>query len=103
MAIHRPGTDTTAERYDGLARLDHPTAELVEADLGDGRYPSEPVLAPDADNPDRHWLISVLYDGNADAGEVWIFDAAALGEGPVCVLALPGVVPLSFHGCWQGA
>lgn len=105
MAIHRVGTDTTAERYDGLARFDHtaaglPGLELVEADLGDGRYPSEPIIAADADG-EHHWLISVVYDGNADTGEVWIYDAAALAAGPVCVLGLPDVVPLSFHGCWR--
>jgi carotenoid cleavage dioxygenase-like enzyme len=103
LAAHRPGTDTTAERYDTLACFDHVHDRLELADLGDGRYPSEPVIAPDADDPTRLWLISVVYDGNADAGEVWVFDAAALPAGPVCVLALPEVVPLSFHGCWRPA
>jgi carotenoid cleavage dioxygenase-like enzyme len=103
MAAHRAGTDTTAERYDGLACFDYLNDRLEEADLGDGRYPSEPLVVSDADDPARLWLISVVYDGNADAGEVWIYDAAALGAGPRCVLALPDVVPLSFHGCWRPA
>ncbi|MGD2020821.1 MAG: carotenoid oxygenase family protein [Thiohalocapsa sp.] len=103
MAAHRTGTDTTAERYDTLACYDHTADHFLEADLGDGRYPSEPVVVPDAEDPERLWLLSVVYDGNADAGEVWIFDAAALADGPVCVLALPEVVPLSFHGCWRPA
>ncbi|WP_295543571.1 carotenoid oxygenase family protein [uncultured Thiohalocapsa sp.] len=103
MAAHRPGTETTAERYDTLACFDHVHDHLTLADLGDGRYPSEPVVVPDAEDPSRHWLISVVYDGRADAGEVWIYDAAALAAGPVCILALPDVVPLSFHGCWRPA
>ena len=103
LAAHRPGTDTTAERYDSLACFDHAHDRLEIADLGDGRYPSEPVVVPDADDPARLWLLSVVYDGNADAGEVWVFDAGALPAGPVCVLALPDVVPLSFHGCWRPA
>ncbi|WP_295879239.1 carotenoid oxygenase family protein [uncultured Thiohalocapsa sp.] len=103
MAAHRSRTDTTAERYDTLACYDHAADRLTEADLGDGRYPSEPVVVPDAEDPDRLWLLSVIYDGNADAGEVWIFDAAALADGPACVLTLPDVVPLSFHGCWRPA
>ena len=102
VAIHRRGTDTTAERYDALARFDHARGEVVEANLGDARYPSEPIIAPDA-NGKRHWLLSVVYDGNDDASEVWVFDAAAMDVSRVCVLALPGVVPLSFHGCWQPA
>ncbi len=101
MAAHRPGTDTTAERYDALVCFDQAHERLDLADLGDGRYPSEPVVVPDADDPARHWLVSVVYDGNADAGEVWIYNAAALADGPACVLALPDVVPLSFHGCWR--
>ncbi len=103
MATHRAGTDTTAERYDGLACFDHAADRFIEADLGAGRYPSEPIIAPDADEPGRHWLVSVVYDGNADAGEVWVFDADRLDDAPACVLALPEVVPLSFHGCWRAA
>jgi all-trans-8'-apo-beta-carotenal 15,15'-oxygenase len=112
MAIHRLGTDTTAERYNGLACLEHAAvglpgadmmaAELVEADLGEGRYPSEPIIAADADGK-QHWLISVVYDGNTETSEVWIYEAAALAAGPVCVLGLPAVVPLGFHGCWRAA
>jgi carotenoid cleavage dioxygenase-like enzyme len=101
MAAHRPGTDTTAERYDTLACFDHVYDRLELADLGDGRYPSEPVVVPDADDPARHWLLSVVYNGKSDTGEVWIHDAARLADGPACVLALPDVVPLSFHGCWR--
>jgi carotenoid cleavage dioxygenase-like enzyme len=104
MAVHRRDSDSTAERYDGLARFDHRTGRLAEADFGGGRYPSEPALAPDAaseSEPARHWLITVVYDGNTDAGEVWVFDAGDLEAGPVCVLGLPDVVPLGFHGCWH--
>lgn len=100
MVLHRAWTDTTAERYDGLARFDHERGLLEEADLGDARYPSEPIVALDA-RDGREWTITVIYDGQADASEVWVFDGGALPAGPVCRLALPRVIPLSFHGCWQ--
>jgi carotenoid cleavage dioxygenase-like enzyme len=103
MAAHRIGTDTTAERYDTLACYDHVANLFTEADLGDGRYPSEPNVVADADDPSRHWLISVIYDGGEDVGEAWIYDAERLADGPACVLALPEVVPLNFHGCWRPA
>jgi all-trans-8'-apo-beta-carotenal 15,15'-oxygenase len=32
-----------------------------------------------------------------------VFDADRLDDAPVCVLALPDLVPLSFHGCWRAA
>ncbi len=100
LIAHRANTDTTAELYDTLACFDYAKGQLIEADLGDGRYPSEPIVVPDKDGVHR-WLLSVVYDGNADASEVWIFDAAALPDGPVCVLGLPGVVPPGFHGGWR--
>jgi carotenoid cleavage dioxygenase-like enzyme len=102
LVAHRSRTDPTVERYDTLACFDHARGALVEADLGDGRYPSEPILVSDAEAA-RQWLISVVYDGGEERSEVWVFDAAALPAGPACRLALPEVVPLSFHGCWRGA
>ena len=102
LVAHRPGTDTTAERYDAIACFDYTEGALIEADLGDGRYPSEPMIVPDADGT-RQWLLSVVFDGNADRSEVWIFDADALTAGPVCILPLPAAVPLGFHGCWRTA
>jgi carotenoid cleavage dioxygenase-like enzyme len=103
LACHRTQTDSTVERYDALGCFDHAAATWTEADLGDGRYPTEPMVVPDANDPRRHWLLSVVYDGHADASEVWVFDADALAAGPVCVLALPEVVPIGFHGCWRPA
>ncbi|WP_200347954.1 carotenoid oxygenase family protein [Halochromatium glycolicum] len=103
MAAHRAGTDTTAERYDALACFDHAHNRLDEADLGGGRYPSEPIVVPDANDPTRLWLLSVIYDGHSDRGEIWIYDASQLADGPECVLALPEPIPLSFHGCWRPA
>ncbi len=102
FAIHRRGTDTTTERYDAIGCFDHVREHLLEADLGDARYPSEPVLAPDTGS-DRHWLLTLVYDAAADRGDIWVFDAARLDEGPVCVLGLPQPIPLGFHGCWNGA
>jgi carotenoid cleavage dioxygenase-like enzyme len=102
FALHRRGTDPTAERYDAIGSFDHATGALAEAHLGDARYPSEPILAPDADGA-RHWLLILVYDGNAHASEVWVFDADRLDDGPACVLGLPKVIPLGFHGCWNPA
>lgn len=107
LTVHRQHTDTTAERYDALGCFEHRTGELLEVELDDGRYPSEPIIASDAvkdaGGSCHQWLLSVVYEGTTDASQVWIFDAAALDAGPVCVLSLPEVVPLGFHGCWRTA
>ena len=102
VAMHRAESDPTVQRYDALARIDVESGEQTEADLGGGRYPTEPIVAADRDGA-RRWVLSVVYDGRADASEVWVLDADRLDAGPVCVLGLPSVVPLGFHGHWRAA
>lgn len=103
LILHRQGVDTSLEIFGAIARFDHKTDTLTEADLGENRYPSEPIYAPDAENPQQGWVITVVYDGNTDSSEVWVYDADRLDEEPVCKLALPSVIPHSFHGTWKPA
>lgn len=104
VVMHRRGTDPARERYDTLASIDPASGRVSEADLGHGRYPTEAVLAADAEaGPRRHWLLTLVYDGHAHASEVWVFAAERLDDGPVCVLGLPRVIPIGFHGCWHPA
>jgi carotenoid cleavage dioxygenase-like enzyme len=103
LSVHRQGTDTRTEIYDAIARFDHQTGMLTEADLGCDRYPTEPIYAPDADQPGQGWILTVVYDGDTNTSEVWIFDADGLDREPVCRLALPHVIPPSFHGTWKPA
>ncbi len=103
LSVHRSGVDMSRELFGAIARFDHQTGTLTEADLGENRYPMEPIYAPDAQNPDRGWVLTVVFDGDHDSSEVWIFDADHLDTEPVCRLALPGVVPFGFHGTWRAA
>ncbi|MHC5716690.1 MAG: carotenoid oxygenase family protein, partial [Nostoc sp.] len=66
-------------------------------------YPSEPIPAQDAQNPEQGWVLTVVYDGNSHSSEIWIFDSARLDAEPVCKLGLPNVIPHSFHGTWNPA
>lgn len=101
LATYRPGTERVPERYNALARFDSQTGTYTRADLGENCYPTEPICIPDAHNPEKIWLLTVVYEGNVDRSEVWIFEGAGLDREPVCRLALPSVVPLSFHGTWR--
>jgi len=103
LAVHREGADARAELLGAIARFDRHAQTLSVADAGPNRYPSEPICAPDADNPNQHWVLAVVYDGNRHASEVWLYASERLDAGPVCRLALPSVVPPSFHGTWQPA
>jgi carotenoid cleavage dioxygenase-like enzyme len=103
FSSHRPGVDFSQELFGAIARYDYQTDTLTTANLGENRYPMEPIYAPDAQNRDRGWIITVVYDGNTDTSEVWIFDADRLDVEPVCRLGLPKVIPFGFHGTWKPA
>ncbi len=102
LAMYRPGSDLVAERYEAIARLDTHSRNLTIADCGENRYPAEPIYVPDISS-DKGWILTVVYDGNSDKSEVWIFDSDGLDRDPICQLELPGVIPLSFHGTWKNA
>ena len=103
LTVHRDGVDMTQEIFGAIARFDNKTDSLVMADLGENRYPSEPLYAADAINPEQGWILTVVYDGNSDTSEVMVFDSNALDDEPVCRLGLPNVIPHSFHGKWKPA
>lgn len=102
LAVHQPGTDVKKEWYRAIAKFDYQSGELTETFLGENRYVMEPRYARDRHNPDRGWLLTVVFDGDTDASEVWVYDSDRLNQGPVCRLALPQVIPLGFHGTWRG-
>lgn len=103
MSTFRQGTDISRELLNAIACYDYETETLTEADLGENRYASEPIYAPDTENPEKAWILTVVYDGNSHRSEVWVFDALRLDEEPVCKLELPSVIPPSFHGTWKPA
>jgi all-trans-8'-apo-beta-carotenal 15,15'-oxygenase len=103
FSIHRPGIDPQQELFGAIGRFDYQTATLTIADLGENRYPMEPIYAPDRGDPNQGWIVTVVFDGNCDRSEVWVYNAAYLDEPPVCRLGLPGIIPLGFHGTWQPA
>jgi len=99
LSVQRQGVDSQ-EIFGAIARFDHQTNTLTTANLGENRYPTEPIYAPDAQNPDRAWVVTIVYDGNTDTSEVWVFDCDRLDEAPVCRLGLPSIIPHGFHGTW---
>ncbi|PSB29090.1 hypothetical protein C7B69_09540 [filamentous cyanobacterium Phorm 46] len=102
LAMNRADVDIVAELYGAIARLDTETRNLTIADIGENRYPAEPIYVPDISS-EKGWILTVVYDGNSDKSEVWIFDSDGLSRAPICTLELPGVIPLGFHGTWKSA
>ena len=102
LAIHRDEADVGREIFGAIARLTHKTGELSIADMGENRYPTEPIFVPNAPYSEQGWVLTVVYDGNTDSSEVRIYESDRLADEPVCRLGLPSVIPPSFHGTWQG-
>ncbi|MEG5018226.1 MULTISPECIES: carotenoid oxygenase family protein [unclassified Microcoleus] len=102
LAMYRPDVDIVPERFGAIARFDTQSRNLTIADCGENRYPAEPIYVPDISS-EKGWIVTVIYDGNSDSSEVWIFDSDGLSREPVCTLELPGVIPLGFHGTWKSA
>ena len=101
LNVHRYGVTIGEELFNAIACFDHQTKNMVLADMGANCYPSEPILVPSKDHPEKGWLLTVVYDGNTDSSEVRIYQSDRLFEPPVCRLALPSVIPHSFHGTWR--
>ncbi|MBC6421319.1 MAG: carotenoid oxygenase family protein, partial [Hormoscilla sp. SP12CHS1] len=55
-------------------------------DLGENRYPTEPIYVPDARNTKQGWVLTVIYDGGVDRSEVWVYDSERMDDEPVCKL-----------------
>lgn len=100
VLMHREGVLTGQDWFGAIARFDYGSSKLIQADLGEGHYGSEPLPVGDRFTPEQEWLLEVVYNALEDRSELWIFNAETLGE-PVCRLALPSVIPLNFHGTWQ--
>lgn len=103
LSVYQQGVDISQELWGTIARFDYQTGNLVEANLGENCYPVKPIYAPDRENPEQGWILTVVFNGNSESSEVWIFDPAHLDDEPICKLALPSVVPIGFHGAWKPA
>lgn len=103
LNLQRQTPTADRELFGAIARFDHQTGSCTVADFGDNTYPSEPIYVADAIDPNRGWVLAILYNGNSHTSEVWIFDAANLAAEPIGRLALPEVIPPGFHGTWKAA
>jgi all-trans-8'-apo-beta-carotenal 15,15'-oxygenase len=102
LSAHDRADAPVEAMFNSIARVDIKTGTVSLGRPGSQCYPSEPVLAQDHYRPDQQWLLTVVYDAQAHASTVQIYDPAGLEAGPVCMLGLPSVVPFGFHGTWQG-
>ncbi|MBX2862532.1 MAG: carotenoid oxygenase family protein [Leptolyngbyaceae cyanobacterium MAG.088] len=87
------------EFFDGIAHLDPDSGQCRLLQFPTGHYPIEPIYVPGSQG--SGWILTIVFNGHQDQSTVQILPADNLDAGPVCVLALPEILPFSFHGTWQ--
>ncbi len=100
LSVQRPDSISGDDLPGAIAQFDHQTGTLKETHFEENCWPSLPIYAPRPNTTDPGWILTVVFNGDCDRSELWIFDAAHLDHDPVCRLALLQVVPLGFQGIW---
>ncbi|QDV34244.1 carotenoid oxygenase family protein [Tautonia plasticadhaerens] len=69
---------------------------------GPGRLGGEGVFVPkpDATAEDDGWLITYVFDRDADTSEMVVVDTLAFDDDPVARVLIPRRIPYGFHGTW---
>jgi all-trans-8'-apo-beta-carotenal 15,15'-oxygenase len=90
--------------HTGLRRFDYRRETVDTFDFGPGVQVGEPVFAArPGGGLDEGWLLAQCLDGAACAAFFAVLDAQALGAGPLALIWLDHLLPLSFHGVWCGS
>ncbi len=100
VVTHRPGGEPGPELFGAIGVYDHGREAWTIADCGDGHYPFGPVYLCNPRDPTQEWLISIVFNGQAQRSELWILDGKCLDKDPLCKLLLPEIIPFGFHGTW---
>ncbi|KHL15133.1 carotenoid cleavage dioxygenase [Mumia flava] len=88
--------------FDGLVKHDLRDGTEERFTFEDGVYGSETAMAPrvGSTGEDDGYLVTLTTDMNADASYCLVFDAARVGDGPVCKLRLPERISSGTHSTW---
>jgi len=84
----------------GITKVDLDKRTIVKKFLyGPNKFGGEPVFVPktNASSEDDGYLLTFVYDANANRSEFWVVNAASMTE-IVAIVPLPQRVPFGFHG-----
>ena len=88
------------ELFRSIGRYDRETKKMTTYSFGPMRYVSEPIMVSSQNDPENGHILTVVYDAENDKSELWIHESQHIDKGPICKIALPGVIPPGFHGKW---
>ncbi len=88
--------------FDGLVKHDLRTGAEERFGFGEGVYGSEVAVAPRAGGTgeDDGYLVTLTTSMPDDASYCLVFEAAGVGDGPVCTLRLPERISSGTHATW---
>lgn len=85
--------------FDRILCFDTQTGAVERFGAGDRCVISEPVLAPRSEDERDAWTLALVWDLEADASCLAIWEAAEPAE-PVARVWFDQAVPPGLHGCW---
>lgn len=87
-----------------LRLMDWSTGGSDAFDFGGDHMVQEHLFVPKQAGGERDsWLVGVTLNTRARAAELHVFDAGAIGDGPVATWRSRYAAPLGFHGTWSPA
>lgn len=91
--------------FNSIGYVRYDTGEVKVKTLGPSRYINEPLFIPrHAHSPEGDgYLITTVYNADADASDLVLLDALHPEADPVAVVRVPRRVPYGFHGSWVDA
>mmetsp|Transcript_4711 Transcript_4711/g.11460 ORF Transcript_4711/g.11460 Transcript_4711/m.11460 type:complete len:655 (+) Transcript_4711:188-2152(+) len=106
MAIGALGDETAPPQ--GIARFDCDSGSMDSWLPEAHQFCGEPMFAPKADASSEDddddggdgYLLTVLFDGQAEKSELLVFESSDLSAGPVCRMPLGIGIPHGLHGCF---
>jgi all-trans-8'-apo-beta-carotenal 15,15'-oxygenase len=102
--IQAPGN---APWWSKIARFDTRTGASDGYDFGPGYYLNEPSFAADKSapvslsGPEKGWVLVPIFELATGVSSLAIFQAGALGNGPIASVRLKTHDPFAFHGYWH--
>lgn len=91
--------------FQAVQRLDLQRQQVERFDFGPDTVVEEQLLVPrpGSTREGEGWLIGTGFDARAQRSFLSVFDAEALGAGPLARVDLPYWVPYGFHGHFEAA
>jgi carotenoid cleavage dioxygenase-like enzyme len=103
LGISRAG-NAGRKFFDEIVRIDWKTLSFETYQAPPLHYfGGEPLFVPDPASPSAGAVVCQLFDAEHQRSSFLVFDAFALGRGPIARVHVPTPLPLLFHSSFSGS